>query len=490
MERERREESGRKLKDIYCLLTNKERAIDKLEKQLSKCQLDLTDLTQEANRKCLDLQRQLSNRELTTENTNQAGDNTEVQLVGTEKQLIGTEKQLVGTEKQLVESDKERDQLLERLELQARELSELRDQLMERRESEQQMHLKVQRTVGKLSQVQKEKMELEQLLHDTLPTGADKRGSRRSKKVQRQSMHTIITEINRMSESSQIVQSSLPVTLLTRPMDLPRGNFRSRPQVYSPDHTPSSSRKGSPSDWDLGASKQSPTESDLGASTGHNPALRGSHSSLSDIDTVTTISDTSHIVDEMVNERTEFDPGAPKLSIPRSRKKTSLKRKSSLRRIVHSFRGQRQPPPRDLPTPVLLLEESETRRARLETAISGVERNNLQFLLWSPEALQAWVEIELGLPEQIGESVRWQCRTVPMLLSMGDRDYEQELGIQEPLLRLKLMKAVQERVALTKASTPCLYSPYRGVHHEWIAAHWLPSLGLTQYNNNFRYSIV
>ena len=48
-ERERREESGRKLKDIYSLLTNKERAIDRLEKQLNKCQLDLTELTQEAN---------------------------------------------------------------------------------------------------------------------------------------------------------------------------------------------------------------------------------------------------------------------------------------------------------------------------------------------------------------------------------------------------------------------------------------------------------
>ncbi|KAI6657246.1 Liprin-alpha-4-like [Oopsacas minuta] len=68
-----------------------------------------------------------------------------------------------------------------------------------------------------------------------------------------------------------------------------------------------------------------------------------------------------------------------------------------------------------------------------------------------------------------------------MLLSFGKRDYEQELGILQPLLRLNPMNAVQERAALSKASTPCLYPTYRAVDYEWIASHWLPSLGLTQY---------
>ena len=477
-EKERREESGRKLKDIYSILTNKERAIDRLEKQLSKCQLDLTELTQEANQKCLDLQRQISDRdELLAPAT---------QLMQPEPKEAKASEQLIGAREQLIGAREERVRLLERMETQERQLLELKEQLTERTCSEEQMHLKVKNTVGKLELVQREKMELEQLLHETIPSGGDKRGSRRSKKIQRQSMHAMISEINRMSDS-HLVQASLPISHLRTHIEFPRGaELRARSQLYSPEHTPSSSRKGSPSELEMGATKQSPTESDLGANAGHNPGLRGSHSSLSDIDTMTTISDTSHIVDESITERTEFDPGAPKLSIPRSRRKTSLKRKSSLRRIVHSFRVPRPPNPRDLPAPVMLLEEPESRRSRLEIAISAVERQNTQFLLWAPEALQAWVEVELGLPETVGDSVRWQCKTVPMLLSMGDRDYEQELGIQEPLLRLKLMKAVQERVALSKASMPCLYSPYRGVHHDWIASQWLPSLGLTQYNNNFR----
>ncbi|KAI6660647.1 Liprin-alpha-3 [Oopsacas minuta] len=77
-----------------------------------------------------------------------------------------------------------------------------------------------------------------------------------------------------------------------------------------------------------------------------------------------------------------------------------------------------------------------------------------------------------------------------MLLSMDKRDYEQELGILQPLLRLKLVNAVQEQAALSKASTPCPYSTYSAVNHEWIASHWLPSLGLTQYSNIFRQCCV
>ena len=184
----------------------------------------------------------------------------------------------------------------------------------------------------------------------------------------------------------------------------------------------------------------------------------------------------------------EVDPGAPKLTLSHSRKK-SLQRKSSIRRIVSSFSTNKSsimkeaPPP---PSPSSPFKPLEGRLTRLETAISSAERQNTQFLLWSPEALQGWVEIELGLPESVGEAVRLQCRTVSMFLSMGERDYEQELGILQPLVRLKLTKVVQERVTLSKASTPYLYSPYRGINPQWIASHWLPSLGISQYNNNFR----
>ena len=464
MERERREESNKKLKDLYSLLTNKERAIDKLEKQLTKCQRDLADLTQEANRRCLELQ----------ERINEFQSSQDVDVALSENQLTepisAPEIRLIAPvnipDSQLTENES----LKEKFRSQETELRELRGELEERGRTERLMKLRLQQTVEKLSLVQKDKMDLEQILHENIGPANQRRGSRRTKKASRQSMHNMIAEINRMSlgESQSLPPRRLPDTV--RQSDRQR-----RTDTCSPDVTPYSSRKSSPVD----ETKQSPTESE-----GVGPALRGSHSSLSDIETVTTVSDNSQLVDESI-ERTEMDPGAPKLSLSRSRKK-SLKRKSSIRRIVSSFRTNRPTVPEEPSVPMAPYEPPEGRLTRLESAISLAERQNTQFLLWSPEALQGWVEVELGLPESVGEAVRWQCRNVSMLLSMGERDYEQELGITQPLLRLKLMKAVQERVALSKASTPCLYSPYRGVNHLWLASQWLPSLGLSQYSNNFR----
>ncbi|KAI6660143.1 Serine/threonine-protein kinase 24 [Oopsacas minuta] len=77
------------------------------------------------------------------------------------------------------------------------------------------------------------------------------------------------------------------------------------------------------------------------------------------------------------------------------------------------------------------------------------------------EIRPAWVKVE-----QWFTGVSGRCKTVPMLLSMGKWDYEQELGILQPLQRLNPMNAVQDRAALSKASAPCLYPTYRAVDYE------------------------
>ena len=212
--------------------------------------------------------------------------------------------------------------LKEKLRCKETETIELREELEEKDRSERLMKLRLQQTVEKLSLVQKDKMDLEQILHERMEPANQRRWFRRTKKASRQS----IAEINRMSDAVGDTSHSLSHRRLQEPV---RQTDRQRnAHNYSPDVTPFSSRKSSP----IEETKQSPTESE-----GVGPALRGSHSSLSDIDTVTTVLDNSHIVDESLFERTEMDPGAPKLSLSHSRKK-SFKRKSSIRRIVSSFR--------------------------------------------------------------------------------------------------------------------------------------------------------
>lgn len=107
--------------------------------------------------------------------------------------------------------------------------------------------------------------------------------------------------------------------------------------------------------------------------------------------------------------------------------------------------------------------------------------------MWTPEIVQAWVEIELGLPETIGETIRQKSLSALLLSNYSERDYENEVGIHISLHRMKLMTAVHERVSLgQKRITPCLYSQFREVTNGWITSYWLPSLGLSQYTNNFR----
>ncbi|KAI6660636.1 hypothetical protein LOD99_10368 [Oopsacas minuta] len=98
-------------------------------------------------------------------------------------------------------------------------------------------------------------------------------------------------------------------------------------------------------------------------------------------------------LDESLFERTELVPGAPKLYMSRSRKK-SLKGKSSLWWIVSSFRETKSPDTKEIPSSLGVCEAPEGRLARLQASISFVEREDTQFLLSSPEALQAWVEVE------------------------------------------------------------------------------------------------
>ena len=479
-------EAAKKQKELYALLTNKERALDRQEKQLGRLQLELAELTQDANRRCLELQDKLEERERAISELKAGKDD---QLTGSDTQVNGREDQLTRDPEPIIEEQPveqlfvpqhtEVAELRDRVAAQEMELQAMREQLLQSAEADQVVRSSLRGTISKLSQVERDRMELKQLLQDNL-TANQKRGSRRQRRTQRQSLNNMITEMKRMSATTAPVSVEQEEGLAPK-ISHSWSQRHPRPHLYSPEATPDNSRKSSPTD---DARKQSPTESELSLS-GVGPALLGSQSSLSDIETATSVSDSSHLVDEGVRERTEFDPGPPSLRL--SHKKGGLKRKSSLRRIVSSLRVSKGAGPREVPgTPPPTREALGVRQARLEVSLQAVERENTQFLLWPPDALQAWVEVELGLPDSVGVAVRYQCRTVPMLLSMSERDYEMELSIQQPLLRLKLMKAVQERAALSNAGMPCLYSPYRGVNHDWIATCWLPSLGLSQYSNNFR----